>query len=211
MNLGDRLLEYRKAKGLSQEEVAEKINVTRQSVSKWETNQSTPDFDKIIPICELYGITPNELVNGVKKEEVEEVNFNVNDSTRQKKKAFGIGIGVFIYLLAIAWIMIAIPALDFNPVVSSAIFLIILGIGTFFIIYSAILYKKEKIVVEETKEEKLINKIDEILAIIFTIIYFLISFYTLAWHITWIIWIIYALVTKIVKLIFMLRSNSDEK
>ena len=60
-NLGERLLELRKDKRLSQEEVAEKLNVTRQTVSKWETNQSMPDFDKIVPLCELYGITPNEL------------------------------------------------------------------------------------------------------------------------------------------------------
>ena len=50
-NLGEKLLELRKAKNLSQEEVAEKLNVTRQTVSKWETNQSTPDFDKIVPLC----------------------------------------------------------------------------------------------------------------------------------------------------------------
>ena len=70
MNLGQRLLELRKTKGLSQEEVAFKLNVTRQTVSKWETDQSTPDFDKVIPLCELYNITPDELFKG-KKEEIQ--------------------------------------------------------------------------------------------------------------------------------------------
>ena len=51
MNLGETLLKLRKQKGLSQEEVADKLNVTRQTISKWETNQSMPDFDKIVPIC----------------------------------------------------------------------------------------------------------------------------------------------------------------
>ena len=60
-NLGERLLNLRKDKKLSQEEVADKLNVTRQTVSKWETDQSMPDFDKIVPLCELYEITPNEL------------------------------------------------------------------------------------------------------------------------------------------------------
>ena len=69
MNLGDRLMELRKSKHLSQEEVAEKINVSRQTISKWETNQSTPDFDKIIPICELYGITTDELLKAELSEE----------------------------------------------------------------------------------------------------------------------------------------------
>lgn len=54
MNLGEKLFELRKTKNLTQDEVAEKLNVTRQTVSKWETNQSSPDFDKIVPICELF-------------------------------------------------------------------------------------------------------------------------------------------------------------
>lgn len=56
MNLWERLFELRKIKNLTQDEVAEKLNVTRQTVSKLETNQSTPDFDKILPLCELYDI-----------------------------------------------------------------------------------------------------------------------------------------------------------
>ena len=45
-------------------EVADKLNVTRQTVSKWETDQTTPDFNKIVPLCELYDITANELLTG---------------------------------------------------------------------------------------------------------------------------------------------------
>ena len=62
MNFGEKLYELRKEKNLSQEEVAEKLNVTRQTVSKWETNQSTPDFDKILPLCELFGISSEYLL-----------------------------------------------------------------------------------------------------------------------------------------------------
>ena len=68
MNLGERLFELRKAKSLTQDEVAEKLNVTRQTVSKWETNQSTPDFDKIVPISELFEIGVEELLTGKKEE-----------------------------------------------------------------------------------------------------------------------------------------------
>ena len=57
MNIGEKLLELRKAKHLSQEEVADRLNVSRQTVSKWETDQSMPDFDKIAPLCELYQIS----------------------------------------------------------------------------------------------------------------------------------------------------------
>lgn len=210
MDLGQKLYEYRKEKGLSQEEVAEKINVTRQSVSKWETNQSTPDFDKIIPICELYGITPDELISGVKKEDIVD-NITKENEDKKKKKAFGIGLGVLIYFIAIAWIMITIPVLEMNPIVSSALFLVIIGLGTFSIIYSCLIYKTEKPKEELTKEQIMMNKIDDVLAILFTIIYFTVSFLTMAWHITWIIWIVYGLVKEIVKLLFMLKGDKDEK
>jgi len=70
MSLGNKLLNLRKEKGLSQEEVAEKLNVTRQTVSKWETNQSTPDFDKILPLCDLFEISPNELLKEKEQEEI---------------------------------------------------------------------------------------------------------------------------------------------
>ncbi len=55
MTFGERLLEYRNRVNLSQEKLAEKVGVTRQTVSKWETNQSVPDFDKILPLCEALG------------------------------------------------------------------------------------------------------------------------------------------------------------
>lgn len=80
MNIGEKLYELRKEKNLSQEEVAERLNVSRQTVSKWETNQTTPDFDKIIPLCELFGITSEELLTGKKQE-------NENIESRKDYKA----------------------------------------------------------------------------------------------------------------------------
>ncbi len=61
MTLGQKLFDMRKKSGLSQEQVAEKLGVTRQTVSKWETDQTTPDFDKIVPISKLYNVSVNEL------------------------------------------------------------------------------------------------------------------------------------------------------
>ncbi len=209
MKLGQRLLELRKSKQLSQEEVAEILNVSRQTISKWETDQSTPDFDKIVPICDLYGITPNELLSG-EKEQINDVNNSYDNTEIKKKRASGIGKGVLLYFVAIGWIMVSIPVLMMNPVLASAIFLLICGIATYCIIYTCIIYKKEKN--KHDKEEKGLRKqIESILAIITTIIYLTISFMTMAWHITWIIWIVFALVTEILKLIFMIRGNEDEK
>lgn len=59
-----RLYEYRKANGFSQEELAEKIGVSRQAISKWERSESSPDTDNLIALAKLYGITIDELLNG---------------------------------------------------------------------------------------------------------------------------------------------------
>ena len=112
MNIGEKLYELRKGKNLSQEEVADKLNVTRQTISKWETNQSTPDFDKIKPLCELYEITADELLTGIKKEE------QIETTSKQEinnKRAHGIATGVLFYFISLVWIMISVPVLFINP------------------------------------------------------------------------------------------------
>ena len=209
MNLGERLLNLRKKLNLSQEEVAFKLNVSRQTISKWETDQSTPDFDKIAPLCELYGITADELLTG-KKEEIKEEKLSSNKEEIAKKRAKGIGIGVLCYFIAITWIMISVPVLMINPVISAAIFLLISGVATFFIIYTCIVYKEQK-TEKEIKEKKLIKQIEKVLSLIALILYLFISFTTMAWHITWLIWIVYALIMEIIKLIISLRGDENEK
>lgn len=208
MSLGQRLLELRKTKGLSQEEVAFKLNVTRQTVSKWETDQSTPDFDKIIPLCELYGITPDELLRGKTSEKQTETNYEM-ETDNKSKIAKGIVIGVLLYFVAVAWIMVSIPVFMINPVLSSAIFLLICGIATLVIVYTCIVYKKNK--KEKKVENTLLKQINKLISIITLVIYLIVSFTTMAWHITWIIWIIYAIIEEIVKLIFMLRGDYHEE
>lgn len=215
MSIGQKLLDLRKSKQLSQEEVANKLNVTRQTVSKWETDQSMPDFDKIIPICELYGISADELLSGTKHEKVEsndQEEIKTKDF-KKEKRAKGIGIAVLIYFVAVAWIMTSIPAFRLDPIISSAVFLLICGIATYIIIYTSMVYKKDKKEKEEEEKEKntVQKQISEILSIIVLIIYLFISFTTMAWHITWILWVVYGLVEEIIKLIFMLRSNKNEK
>ena len=205
MNLGQRLLELRKSKHLSQEEVAYKLNVTRQTVSKWETDQSTPDFDKIIPLCELYGISPDELLTGKKEIQIEN-----DEDFNKSKRAKGIGLGVMLYFVAVSWIMVSVTVMMMNPILASAIFLLICGAATFVIVYTCIIYKK-KVTEKQKQENTLLKQINKVLAVITLVIYLIISFKTMAWHITWIMWIIYAIIEEIVKLIFMLRGNENEK
>lgn len=65
MNMADRIQYLRKTKGLSQEELADKIGVSRQAVSKWESEQSTPDIEKIIIMSELFEVTTDYILKGI--------------------------------------------------------------------------------------------------------------------------------------------------
>lgn len=62
MNLGEKIYELRTLKNLSQGDVADALNVSRQSVSKWENNSAVPDLDKIIKLAELFQVSLDELV-----------------------------------------------------------------------------------------------------------------------------------------------------
>ena len=66
MTLGERICQYRVQRRLSQQEVAEKLEVSRQSVSKWETDGAVPELDKLVKLCELFGVGLDELVRGEK-------------------------------------------------------------------------------------------------------------------------------------------------
>ncbi|HKM34182.1 MAG TPA: helix-turn-helix transcriptional regulator [Lachnospiraceae bacterium] len=65
MNVADRIQNLRKIKGLSQEELADKIGVSRQAVSKWESEQSLPDLEKIILLCDCFDVTTDYLLRGI--------------------------------------------------------------------------------------------------------------------------------------------------
>jgi len=65
MNLADKILINRKKLGLSQEELSEKLGVTRQSVSKWESDQAKPEVDKLVLMSKLFGISLDELITDV--------------------------------------------------------------------------------------------------------------------------------------------------
>ena len=63
MKFNEKLIELRKKHGLSQEELGYKLNVTRQTVSKWELGQTTPEMDKLVEMAKIFNISVDELVN----------------------------------------------------------------------------------------------------------------------------------------------------
>ena len=65
MTLADRIQQLRKQKGISQEELADRVGVSRQAVSKWESEQSVPDMDKIILLSDYFEVTTDYLLKGI--------------------------------------------------------------------------------------------------------------------------------------------------
>ena len=65
MNMSDRIQYLRKTKGISQEELAYKVGVSRQAVSKWESEQSTPDLEKVIIMSDFFGVTTDYILKGI--------------------------------------------------------------------------------------------------------------------------------------------------
>lgn len=150
MKIEDRLLKLRKEKGFSQEEVANKLNVSRQTISKWETGQSTPDFDKVIPICELFEITSDELLTGKKKEEVIR---QEKDSNNMRVKGIGLSLGL--YLLSIILFVLLISLV--GPIVALGIFFLGVILATALFIYTCVMYKNRS---DMKFLKNLIKKID---------------------------------------------------
>ena len=210
MSLGERLYELRKSKNLSQEEVADKLNVTRQTVSKWETDESKPDFDKIVPICELYNINSEELLTGKKEETEENVAATKENKELKRKKATAITSAIFLYFVALVWMIIGEETFGLEDGVLTGVFLLVCGIATAILVYQGVALSspsspKEK--KQKTQEEKKLENIIEIAAEIFCVIYFLVSFMTMAWHITWIIWILFAVVKSIITIIYNMKGE----
>ena len=63
MKLCEKLYELRRAAGLSQEELAERLNVSRQAVSKWENGAAQPELSKLVELSRLYGVSVDELLS----------------------------------------------------------------------------------------------------------------------------------------------------
>lgn len=154
MTIGERIRELRKASGLSQEQLAKQVDVTRQTISNWEANIAQPNLEKIIMISDLFQISLDQLIKGEKQKYCQEVNIEelakMNWEYRKKTLALIIGmilifLGIVTYLVTYAiecvgaglgytlyrYIVIGeyvSPVVDLTKVSLGVIMLIVLGI-----------------------------------------------------------------------------------
>ena len=107
MNFNEKLINLRKTKGLSQEELGEELKVSRQTISKWESAQSYPDFQRLVLLSDYFGLTLDELVRDLDVQEVREKNFDgekfsslyqdVNEGKKLIKTCLVLGAGVLTF------------------------------------------------------------------------------------------------------------------
>ena len=105
--LNDNIRKYRKSKHMSQDELAEKLNVTRQSISLWETGQTQPSLDNIIALAKLFDISTDTLLteNDSASVETDEGSSKLNKSSKKKKTII---IASACFVIAIALITVAV-------------------------------------------------------------------------------------------------------
>ena len=106
MEFYENLQKLRKSKNLSQEDLASKLGISRQAVSKWESGNAYPETEKLIQLAELFDCTVDELITGVMKEEGE---LNKQEYLKHKRSfAKLISIGVSIVLLGVVLLLFRI-------------------------------------------------------------------------------------------------------
>lgn len=82
MNFSEKLLTLRKANDLTQEQLAEKLDVSRQSISKWESGQAAPDLDKIVAISAIFDVTTDYLL---KSSEIDDLSVKTEMLEKQQQ------------------------------------------------------------------------------------------------------------------------------
>ena len=94
-DIGENIVNLRKQSNMSQEELANELNVSRQAVSNWERNKSQPDLPTVLKICGLFGVGADEFIRGDKK-----MTKNTDKSVNKYDMAIGLfyAVGMFLGL-----------------------------------------------------------------------------------------------------------------
>lgn len=113
MKFNEKLIKLRKEKGLSQEELGYKLNVTRQTVSKWELGQTTPEMDKLVEIGKVFGISLDELTSETEaNDEVDKIEDKPINDKSQNNSTLKIILLVALILVIVGGIFYAVIYLN---------------------------------------------------------------------------------------------------
>lgn len=115
MKFHEKLLELRRRRGLSQEELGMELQVSRQTISKWETGQSYPDFERLVLLSDFFALSLDELVRDIDVQDVrekadgseEKISALFADVQKSKEIARLVLRGVVVF----GWVMLAVMLL----------------------------------------------------------------------------------------------------
>lgn len=126
MELGERIYALRAARGLSQADLADALEVSRQSISKWETGASVPELDKLLKLSELFGVTLDELVTGKAPEAPAAEPAQASDVPEAPKRSHGQTVAGIILLCfaGLVWLLLTALGGFFEGLILASPFLI---------------------------------------------------------------------------------------
>ena len=129
MNFGENLQNLRKMSHISQEELAEKLNVSRQAISKWESNDCYPETEKLIKICEIFNCSMDTILKGKVQKQNETTKTSYEKIMNNLSK--GIALGVFLILLGTTFLLgIISRSTDEKNIITGVIILLIFVLFT---------------------------------------------------------------------------------
>ena len=160
MELGNKIKYYRGEKELSQEELAERVYVSRQTISNWENNKSYPDINSIVLLSEIFEISIDNLIKG----DVEQMKKEINSEEVKKLKFYA----TIMVVLMLAALILLMPMLKFIGLYGFIPYFVLVACAMFFAIKAEKIKKdndiqtyKEIVAFTEGKRLDEIQKIEE--------------------------------------------------
>ena len=101
--VGQNIRKFREQKNFTQEDLAEKLGVTRQAVSNWETEKTQPDLDTLQKIAQIFEISVEELIYGTKKGGLTVVHKTIRPTVNQVKKGLSFGSALAMVISYVQW------------------------------------------------------------------------------------------------------------
>lgn len=113
MKLADKIIQLRKSRGLSQDALAEKLNVSRQAISRWEMGTAMPDAANILQLSKLFGVSTDYLLND---------DYQSDDDIPKVKEAKADGFSQIMFFLIVLEVMILVIQFMSSVILKSAVF-----------------------------------------------------------------------------------------
>jgi len=128
MKLAEKIQDLRKKNGLSQEQLAEQLGISRQAISKWESEQSTPDIDKVVLISDFFNVSTDYLLKqekAISEDSVNQEEYTIEVNVKMSKKAFSYLLLGIMFMFTFLFFLLLIKNLDIYMLIVTFPFLFV--------------------------------------------------------------------------------------